>query len=132
MSFEAVVDLDKGSRLADEKRAKNAGASARFRQRRKEKQEGTDTTILKLNGEVRDLKRRLQDMEMERDFYRNRLRDLNGEEIREFAVRAPVNPRLQETGFSQSSGLYPSPQSEGSRETRTLPTLRHRGHNDWN
>jgi len=59
MSFKAVVDLKKGSRLTDEKRIKNIEASARFRQRKKEKQKGTDTTILKLNREVRDLKRRL-------------------------------------------------------------------------
>ncbi|POS85752.1 hypothetical protein EPUL_004779 [Erysiphe pulchra] len=73
------VDVHHASRLANEKRARNAGASARFRQRRKEKEKEANLAIEKLQSQVKDLERNLDRLQTERDFYRSerdRLRDV--------------------------------------------------------
>ncbi len=49
------VDLHSGSRLSDEKRKRNAKASARFRQRRNEKEHKNSQTIANLEQKIREL-----------------------------------------------------------------------------
>ena len=56
------VDVQAASKVADEKRKRNAGASARFRARRKQKEAEANTTISKLQ-------RQLRESNEDRDFY---------------------------------------------------------------
>lgn len=113
--YHVPVDVHQASRLADEKRARNAGASARFRQRRKEKEKEASLSIEKLQHQTRDLERRLREAEQEKDFYRaerDRLRDVlfRTPGMREIALQAPPSPRL-----SRPPPPPPSFQSQGSQ-----------------
>jgi len=60
-----VIDRKIGSRVADEKRRRNAAASHRLRERRKDK-------IKDLEKKVRELKKRNEKLETQRDFYKDR------------------------------------------------------------
>ncbi|ESZ96116.1 hypothetical protein SBOR_3505 [Sclerotinia borealis F-4128] len=98
VAYHVPVDTHQASRLADEKRARNAGASARFRQRRKEKEKEASSNIEKLQSQTRDLERRVRDAEGERDFYRgerDRFRDmlLRNPGTRDMALHGPPSPR---------------------------------------
>jgi len=102
------VDVHQASRLADEKRARNAGASARFRQRRKEKEKEASTTIEKMQQQTRELERKIMEVEQERDFYRgerDRFRDVvyRTPETRHLAIQAPPSPQSVRTGSFQGS-----------------------------
>jgi hypothetical protein len=95
--YNVPVDVHQASRLADEKRARNAGASARFRQRRKEKEKEASTTIEKMQQQTRDLERRVREVEQERDFYRgerDRFRDVihRTPEMRHLDMQSPPSP----------------------------------------
>jgi hypothetical protein len=68
-SFDIPVDVHQASKLVGEKRKRNAGASARSRQRRKE--ENDTTNIDELNQQVRNLQKRVKLVEEERDLYRD-------------------------------------------------------------
>lgn len=97
------LDVHQGSRQADEKRHRNAGASARFRQRKKERDKDMRDTLSRLESENRDVTRHNQELQAERDFYRNernRLRELvlRTPEIREHAERGPPSPRSARSG----------------------------------
>lgn len=92
------LDVHQGSRQADEKRHRNAGASARFRARKKERDKDMRETLQRLESENRDVSRHNQELQAERDFYRNernRLREivLRTPEIRDHAERGPPSPR---------------------------------------
>ena len=81
--IQVPVDVQAASKVADEKRQRNATASHRFRQRRKEKERDTSENIAKLEAQVRET-------EKERDHYRterDHFRDLA------FRHRLPVAPR---------------------------------------
>jgi hypothetical protein len=118
-SYQVPVDVHQASRLADEKRARNAGASARFRQRRKEKEKEANTNIEKLQQQTRELERRVREVEQERDFYRaerDRFRDVvfRTPEMRHLAMQAPPSPQSMRTGsfqggMSQMGGPPPPP-----------------------
>lgn len=104
------LDVHQGSRQADEKRHRNAGASARFRARKKERDKDMRETLQRLESENRDLTRHAQEMQAERDFYRSerdRLRELvlRTPEIREHAERGPRSPR------SSRISTHPAPPS---------------------
>lgn len=104
--YHVPVDVHQASRLADEKRARNAGASARFRQRRKEKEREASTNIEKLQQQTRDLERKVKDLEQERDFYRqerDRFRDVifRNPEMRHLATQAPPSPQTMRSGSFQ-------------------------------
>ncbi|KAH6624871.1 hypothetical protein B0J18DRAFT_450057 [Chaetomium sp. MPI-SDFR-AT-0129] len=119
-----AVDVHQGSRQADQKRQRNAGASARFRQRKKEREREQQEEFQKLENENRDLERKnealvkhCQDLEADRDFYResrNRLRDIisrmpNGQE---WIDREPASPMLRTAegpSASESSTLLHQP-----------------------
>ena len=81
--IQVPVDVQAASKVADEKRRRNATASHRFRQRRKEKEQETSNNIAKLEAQVRDLSE-------EKDFYQ-RERDF----LQDFILRSrvPVPPR---------------------------------------
>ncbi|KAK3313835.1 hypothetical protein B0H66DRAFT_537087 [Apodospora peruviana] len=72
------VDTHQGSKQMNEKRQRNAGASARFRHRKKIKDQAMMEEMQKLESQNRDLMRRIddlerrqQELEAERDFYRD-------------------------------------------------------------
>ena len=102
-SYRVPVEVHQASRLADEKRARNAGASARFRQRRKEKERESSTTIEKMQHQTRDLERRIREVEQERDFYRgerDRMRDVLNRtpDMRHLAMQGPPSPQTLRSG----------------------------------
>ncbi|RDW73493.1 hypothetical protein BP6252_07400 [Coleophoma cylindrospora] len=112
--YHVPVDVHQASRLADEKRARNAGASARFRQRRKEKEREASSNIERLQQAQRDLERRVREVEQERDFYRNerdRFRDVvfRTPGLRDTALQGPPSPRAIRTGSSS----FPPPPPPG-------------------
>ncbi|KAH7037985.1 uncharacterized protein B0I36DRAFT_73577 [Microdochium trichocladiopsis] len=91
------VETYSGSRQADEKRQRNAGASARFRKRKKTKEEANVLNIQRLEKDVRDLEHRVQEMQAESDRLRadrDRLRDLvhRTPEISYMAFHGPQSP----------------------------------------
>ena len=105
-SYNVPVDVHHASRLADEKRARNAGASARFRQRRKEKEKDANNTIERLQTQTRDQERRISELEQERDFYRgerDRLRDVvfKTPELKHHAMWRPPSPQSLRTASFQ-------------------------------
>ncbi|ORY69568.1 uncharacterized protein BCR38DRAFT_88206 [Pseudomassariella vexata] len=113
---EMIVPFDtrQGSRQADEKRQRNAGASARFRQRKKEREISRDNEMHKLETENRQLEKRVHDVEIERDHYRadrDRLRDLvyRTPSISEFAYQGLPSPTTSRPGgsFPDRSPLAP-------------------------
>lgn len=65
------VDIHPASSLADAKRARNAEASVRFRQLRKEKENAASTTIAKMQQQIRHLERKLEEVDQERDCFRD-------------------------------------------------------------
>ena len=112
------MDVQGASRVADEKRRRNAGASARFRARRKEKEQAS-------SREIDELKRRISDLSEDREFYRQE-RDVmaaalysSGEGSRLFP--RPSSPRLQRTLVDGSS------QSEGGTESPSMQHFEERG-----
>lgn len=109
-SFDVPVDVHQGSRLADEKRARNAGASARFRQRRKEKETEAKSSIEKLQARTMELEGKLREVGQERDFYRadrDRLRDVVFETpgLRHHAMCGAPSPQSMQSTTLQ--GLMP-------------------------
>lgn len=100
------VNTDHASKAADEKRQRNAGASARFRQRKKDKDEAKDVTLRRMEGQNRELERRNRDLEAELDRMRadrNRLRDIVAQTpgISDLAYQGPPSPAPR-----RSSGPY--------------------------
>ena len=96
--FDVPVDEKQASRLADEKRARNAGASARFRKRRKDNEMEANTSIEKLRSRIVELEGRLREVVKERDFYcanRDRLRDiiLKTPGLRHYAIYRLSSPQ---------------------------------------
>lgn len=97
------VDYHQASKRADEKRSRNANASARFRVRKKEKDVATAQDLERLEIAHRDLERRMEEMEAERDHYRNeynRLREMMARTpgMGEWADRAPSLSRSRSVG----------------------------------
>jgi hypothetical protein len=117
-TYHVPVDVHQASRLADEKRARNAGASARFRQRRKEKEKEANSNIEKLQQQTRDLERKVREVEQERDFYRaerDRFRDVvyRTPDMRHLVMQAPPSPQTMRAGSFQGPmsqiGVPPPP-----------------------
>ncbi|KAK1827092.1 hypothetical protein QBC39DRAFT_267670 [Podospora conica] len=78
------VDYHQASRQADEKRQRNAGASARFRVRKKVKEKEQAEELQKLENINRDLERRIEELEGERNHYRDEC-----QRLREAMARTP-------------------------------------------
>lgn len=117
--YNVPVDVHQASRLADEKRARNAGASARFRQRRKEREREANQNQDRLQQQIKNIEqvrdRYMQERDrcmqerdrfmQERDRYwqekewyrheRDRLRGLLLENpaMRHLAMSGPPSPR---------------------------------------
>ncbi|KAI1500444.1 hypothetical protein F5X99DRAFT_419161 [Biscogniauxia marginata] len=122
------IEMYQGSKQADEKRQRNAGASARFRQRKKDKEIQQAMNIQKLETQARELEKRVQDAESERDRYRSerdRLRDIvyRTPGISELAYQGPPSPISSRSGggsFADRSPLvasHPPPQPSMSMQS---------------
>ncbi|KAK1579469.1 uncharacterized protein LY79DRAFT_522597 [Colletotrichum navitas] len=99
------VDVHQASKQADEKRQRNAGASARFRQRKKERDQEQIANLQKLEQRSRDLEARLRDVTHERDFYRderNRLRDVVLRTPLSDMANGPPSPTCSRSGGSMA------------------------------
>ncbi|KAI1450847.1 hypothetical protein F5Y02DRAFT_5642 [Annulohypoxylon stygium] len=112
------LDMYNGSKQADEKRQRNAGASARFRARKKDKELQQGMRIQELESQNRELLKRQQEAESDRDRYRSdrdRLRDIvyRTPGISEFAYQGPPSPISTRSGgsFAERSPLGSNPPS---------------------
>lgn len=110
------VDVHQASRQADEKRQRNAGASARFRQRKKEREVRQSIDIQKLEAINRDMEKRVHEAEAEKERYRadrDRLRDIvyRTPGISELAYQGPPSPTTSRSGasFAERSPAVPPP-----------------------
>ena len=100
-----LADVKAASKFADEKRKRNAGASARFRARRKEREQAS-------TKEATDLRQTMDSLAEEVDFYR-RERDYFASVVfygpeRDRHFPRPPSPRRRQ-GSQSSGGLGPPP-----------------------
>ena len=69
--IEVPVDVQAASKMADEKRKRDAGASTRFRQRWKEEEREYSLTISKLENQVREISSEKEYYRTKRDYFCN-------------------------------------------------------------
>lgn len=104
--FDIPVNIHHGSKVAGEKRARNAGASARFRKRRKVRETEAQSSIEKLQACTMELEGKLREVGQDRDFYRadrDRLRAVVFEtpELRHHAMCEPPSPQSMQSATLQ-------------------------------
>ncbi|KAH8909649.1 hypothetical protein BR93DRAFT_404325 [Coniochaeta sp. PMI_546] len=123
------VDTHQGSKTQDQKRQKNAIASARFRTRKKEREH-------QLEADNHELGLRVRELEAERDFYRNernRLRDIVSRTpaISEWATGppSPVSNRGQANFPAEGGPMTGTTHSQGGSDQSMTgsPARRRRG-----
>lgn len=108
--FMVPVDVQAASKVADEKRARNAGASARFRERRKAREKEADTAIKKLEQQARDLERRNKELEDQVNHYKE-----DRDRFRDIVYRTPGISHL-------ATQVTPSPGNLTTRQPRDFPS----------
>lgn len=120
--IQVPVDLQAASKVADEKRKRNATASHRFRQRRKEKERETSQNIAKLEHHVRELTEEREFYRLERDFFRNLAKNTNGPIPIAPRPPSPRQLRLAQLGGAgtYTNSHWPSAEENGrnGRNTR--------------
>ncbi|KAL9039533.1 MAG: hypothetical protein Q9214_004837 [Letrouitia sp. 1 TL-2023] len=99
------VDVQAASKVADEKRRRNATASHRFRQRRKEKERETSQNIAKLEHQVRDMVEDSDFYRQERDYFRSLISKNPGQA--HLAAR-PLSPRQLRMNSAGSENAHTS------------------------
>ena len=107
------VDILAASKVADEKRRRNATASHRFRQRRKEKERETSQNIAKLEHQIREIAEEREFYRMERDYFRNIA--CSGSNALQISPRPP-SPRQVRLAQLGSSSSYGSSQWQGQED----------------
>ncbi|KAI8948783.1 hypothetical protein F4801DRAFT_438672 [Xylaria longipes] len=95
--FIVPVDTHQGSRQADEKRQRNAGASQRFRKRKKDRETQERMEHQRMENQYRELEARIHALETDRDRLRSdrdRLRDIvyRTPSVSELAYQGPPSP----------------------------------------
>ncbi|KAI1823553.1 hypothetical protein F4861DRAFT_313955 [Xylaria intraflava] len=95
--FIVPVDTHQGSRQADEKRQRNAGASQRFRKRKKDRETQERLEHQRMENQYREMEARIQELETDRERLRSdrdRLRDIvyRTPSVSEFAYQGPPSP----------------------------------------
>ncbi|KAF8863955.1 hypothetical protein BDZ45DRAFT_72958 [Acephala macrosclerotiorum] len=119
-TYNVPIEVHETSRLADERRRRITGASARFRQRRKDKEREHQTNTEKLQQQTRDLERRIPEIEQQRDYYRQE-RDRYREAISGYPdleylmIQAPPSPP------SPPSTKFEGPVRRGLPRTHSWP-----------
>lgn len=94
--IQVPVDVQAASKVADEKRKRNATASHRFRQRRKEKERETSQNIAKLEQQIREVEEEKEHYKKERDYFR------------EIVIRNPGHAHLMPRPISPSRRRHAS------------------------
>ena len=113
--IQVPVDVQAASKVADEKRKRNATASHRFRQRRKEKERETSQNIAKLEHQVRELAEEKEFYRMERDFFRSVAKNHPGQPP---IGPRPTSPRLLRLGPQPgATGAYANAQWQAAEES---------------
>lgn len=111
--IQVPVDVQAASKVADEKRKRNATASHRFRQRRKEKERETSQNIAKLEHQVRELAEDREFYRMERDYFRNLVKNSPGQS--QIGPR-PTSPRQMRLAQPSGPGSYATSQWQSHEE----------------
>ncbi|KAM7186519.1 hypothetical protein V8F33_011781 [Rhypophila sp. PSN 637] len=121
------VNTHEGSKQMNEKRQRNAGASARFRHRKKIKDQAMMEEMQKLEAQNRELAHRVRELEEERDFYMHggrpgefRPRSRPPEEQVERGERGQSSP-----GSSRSGGSYTGENSPLPASAPSAPPAQH-------
>ncbi|KAI1175988.1 hypothetical protein F4777DRAFT_578413 [Nemania sp. FL0916] len=112
-AFIVPVDTHQGSRQADEKRQRNAGASQRFRKRKKDRETQERLEHQRMESQYREMEARIQTLENDRERLRSdrdRLRDIvyRTPSLSDLAYQGPPSP-------DRSSESGPSPLSSRTR-----------------
>lgn len=111
------VDTTAGSKGAAEKRARNAKASARFRQRRADR--GKELTI-----KVKDMEATIKNLEEERDSFRGRAQSM--EEERDYWMRqAQLEAQARQTQARQAQVQQVPAEGSGQSQRLQHPQLHH-------
>ncbi|CAK7568244.1 MAG: hypothetical protein SEPTF4163_006230 [Sporothrix epigloea] len=100
------VDLHQASKQADEKRLRNAGASARFRARKKEKDREAQLGIQRLETSNREGQKRIQELEFLVNFYRNERNRLQNIMLQTPGMREHVEAGPPSPVFSYGSSSF--------------------------
>ncbi|KAI0873388.1 hypothetical protein GGS24DRAFT_501882 [Hypoxylon argillaceum] len=106
-AFIVPVDTHQGSRQADEKRQRNAGASQRFRKRKKDRETQERMEHQRMESQYREMEARIHALETDRERIRSdrdRLRDIvyRTPSVSDLAYQGPPSP-------APSTGSGPSP-----------------------
>lgn len=112
--IQVPVDVQAASKVADEKRKRNATASHRFRQRRKEKERETSQNIAKLEHQVRELAEEKEYYRLERDYFRSLVKNNPGQP--QIGPR-PTSPRQLRLAPQNGPGPYPNSQWQNAEES---------------
>lgn len=96
--IQVPIDVQAASKVADEKRKRNATASHRFRQRRKEKERETSNNIAKLEHQIREIAEEREFYRLERDYFRTVVCSKPGQ------AHAPRPPSPRQVRLAQASG----------------------------
>lgn len=114
--IQVPLDVQGGSKAADEKRKRNATASHRFRQRRKEKEQEISIKISGLEAQLQGMMEEKEHYQRERDF----LQDM----ILRYRIPIPPRPLSPRRRRHASLGGPQAPDTERSAQTGDRITLR--------
>lgn len=120
-TIQVPVDVQAASKVADEKRKRNATASHRFRERRKEKERETSQNIARLEHQVRELAEEREFYREERDYFRNLAKTMGSAQIgpRPPSPRQLRLPQLGAAGaYSKSQWPHTEDHGRNGRSTR--------------
>lgn len=110
--IQVPVDVQAASKVADEKRKRNATASHRFRQRRKERERETSQNISKLEQQIREIEEEKEFYRGERDYFRNLASRVPGQA---HLMSRPISPRQRRhASLGGAMGFSNSLQLQGS------------------
>lgn len=114
--IQVPIDVQAASKVADEKRKRNATASHRFRQRRKEKERETSNNIAKLEHQIREIAEEREFYRMERDYFRTVACNKPGQPY----ITRPPSPRQLKAAQAVGSGSWQGQEEDGrnGRNTR--------------
>lgn len=124
------VDIDMASKVADDKRKRNAGASARFRSRRKQREMVAADKIQLLEQQARILTDTVEFYRNERDHFRDMLRQESALSADIFdrppspqlRVEPGTSPALSSRAASVNSGEPDFVSDEARRRTSSFPS----------
>lgn len=117
--IQVPIDMQGASKVADEKRKRNATASHRFRQRRKEKERETSESIAKLEAQIREIGAEKEFFQSESEFYQAERNFFHDTALRN---RIPIPPRPPSPRRRQHAAVAGAPLEEegNSRAGRNM------------